>query len=217
VSDNNLLSFEVSTRPVMYGDKRNFPEYQITMFSAGRAVGIESSPHRTFTSRWEARRAANIRIRELLKHRLFIIPVTKKCIDDGEGRNCHTCAISQALWHNQDRMGFPRRDYSFEVAPYGAFIEPRGIVLSKKYSDDSELILEPGKMPDFVTGTRNGNVFTESLTDWAMNFDDWYDSQFISLKEWREQHGYRDGERPYRPSTASFVLDLDAFEAQEAA
>ena len=211
MSDNNLLTFRISTRSVVYGDKRDFPEYRITMFSAGKPVGIEDGPRRTFLKRHEARRAANLRIRELLTHRLYVIPVTKKCIDDGEGRNCHTCAISQALWHNQDRMGFPKHEYSFEVAPYGAWIEPRGIVLSKTYYSDPELILEPDKMPDFVTGTRGETIFTESLTDWAMNFDDWYDSQFISLKEWRERYGYDNDARPYKPSPASFVLDLDAF------
>jgi hypothetical protein len=48
-----------------------------------------------------------------------------------------------------------------------------------------------------------------------MAFDDWYDSKYMSLKEWRERHGHQDGERPYRPGPTSFVLDLDAFKPEK--
>lgn len=210
-ADNNLLAFKVSAPQVTYGDNRKFPEYRIYMFAAGKPVGIEEGPRRTYLTRYDAVKAANQRIKELLAHRLYIVRVTNKHIADGEGRNCHTCAISQALWHNQERMGLPRRNYNFEVAPYGAFIEPRGIVLSTSFSDEPDIAIANDSLPDLVVCSRSGKIYSQDLPGWAMAFDDWYDSKYISLKEWRERHGYEDDERPSRPGPTSFVLDLDAF------
>lgn len=208
------MQFEVTTTRTTDGGGKAFREYRILMIDAGGVVGIEDGPRRDTVTALAARRAAKDRISILRSHRLFGIRVSKKHIEDGEARNCHTCAISQALWHAQDSMGLSRSLYSFEVSPYACFVEARGLVLSKKYGSEISQIPED-EMPDLVTGVQGNRVFTESMCEWAMSFDDWAESRYIPVREWREMHGYRDGETPWRPSPASFVLDLDAMKPFE--
>lgn len=209
---SDRLRFEIRTRTVEYGDKRKFVEYQILMFDLRGVVGLESGPSRETVDRADAIKAARTRIRTLKTHRLFAVRVTKKHIEDGEARNCSTCAISQALWHNQERMGLSKYEYSFRVAPYACMVEADGLVLNPKYGADGAVHIPEDQLPDMVLEGRGykGRIPNESMVEWAMSFDEWGDSRYMSLSEWREERGYDDGERPYRPSPASFVLDLDA-------
>lgn len=201
------MTFEIRTRSIRYGDKRTFIEYKILMFDGAKLVGIEDGPRRSFEDRPAALRAARRRIKVLRSHRLFAVRVTRKNISDGEARNCNTCAIAQALWHNQERMGLPRSTYSFEVSPYGAFSSPRGIVL-RRY-DDSEKRIPPVDLPELVLGQSAKHIFQEGLSEWAMRWDDWAEFRYMSAKEWRELY---DEDLPYRPGPCSFVLDLDAMQ-----
>lgn len=204
------MQFEITTNRTVYGNGKAFREYRILMIDVGGVVGIEAGPRRDTVSALAARQASRERIAVLRSHRLFGIRVTKKHIEDGDARNCHSCAISQALWHNQERMGLSKCEYAFEVSPYACMIEARGIVLSRKYSHEDALHIPEDEMPDLFTGQRGKHLFTESMVEWAMAFDDWGDSRHMLIREWREMHGYQDGETPWRPSPASFVLDLDA-------
>lgn len=216
MSDN--LRFEIRTRTVTYGDKRKFVEYDIRMLDLRGIVGFESGPSRETVSRADAIKAAHARIRVLKTHRLFAIRVTKKHIDDGDARNCFSCAISQALWHNQERMGLSKYEYNFRVVPYACMVEADGLVLEPKYGSGEALHIPEDELPDMVFEGKGYNRWrtpNESMVEWAMTFDDWGDSRYMSLSEWREERGYDDGERPYPPSPASFVLDLDAMQPLE--
>ncbi len=212
-TDNSRISFKVSTGTTEYGDGRKFLNYKIVMLSGSKPVGIEAGPSRTFADRSSASAAARRRISILKTHKLFIVRITEKHITDGEGRQCNTCAIAQALWHNQERMGFPMYQYGFHVSPYGDML--RGIVIEPKAGlAGPGLILEPSKLPDVIYGlTSRGQVCNDSLEHFASGFDDWADLRTMSIAEWREMHGYDEDERPYRPSPCSFVLDLDEFKA----
>jgi hypothetical protein len=209
---SDTLEFKGRTRTVEYGDHRKFVEYQILMLDLRGVVGIESGPGRETTTRSNAIKAARARIRTLKSHRLFAVRVTKKHIDDGDARNCFSCAISQALWHNQERMGLSKYEYNFRVVPYACMTEADGLVLEPKYGGDGALHIPDDELPDMVSEGKGykGRIPNEGMIEWAMEFDDWGDSRCMSLSEWREERGYDDGERPYRPSPASFVLDLDA-------
>lgn len=213
-SDTPKITFRVRTRTVEYGDSKKFAEYQILMYRGRKLAGYEEGPRRETQHRSGALKMARQKIRILNSHRLYVINVTRQNITDGEARNCNTCAISQALWNNQERMGFAKSEFNFEVSPYAAFIEPRGIVLSERYCG-VEKHIPVDEMPELVSGQRGKFIFNESMEDWAMNFDDWAESRYVSLGEWREAHGYEDDERPCRPSPASFVLDLDAMKSCE--
>lgn len=214
----NGIQFKARTRTVEYGDNRTFVEYQILMSDRQGLAGVEAGPNRETKTRNAALKAARARIRILKSHRLFAVRVTKQHIDDGDARNCHSCAISQALWHNQERMGLSKYEYSFEVSPYAAWVEARGIVLSKKYSDEDTLHIPEDEMPDLFIGQRGKHLFTESMMEWAMSFDEWSESKYLSEEEWAEEQAERgndDTERPWRPSPASFVLDLDAMQPSD--
>jgi len=213
MSDN--LRFEIRTRTVTYCDERKFVEYEILMCDLRGIVGFESGPRRETISRSDAIKAARARIRVLKAHRLFAIRITKKHIKDGEARNCFTCAISQALWHNQERMGLSKYEHSFRVVPYACMTEADGLVLQYKYGDKDDLHIPDDQLPDIVfegTGYKRWRTPHEGMIEWAMTFDDYGDSRYMSLSEWREDRGYDDGERPYPPSPGSFVLDLDAMQ-----
>lgn len=211
------LRFEIRTRTAVYGDKRKFVEYEILMLDLRGVVGFESGPSRETVNRAGAIKAARARIRILKTHRLFAVRVTKKHIDDGEARDCFNCAISQALWHNQERMGLSRYEYNFRVVPYACMVEADGLVLAPKYGDRDELHIPEDQLPDMALEGEGykGRIPNESMVEWAMEFDDWGDSCYMSLSDWREERGYTDGERPYPPSPASFVLDLDAMQPLE--
>lgn len=213
-TDTSKLKFSISARTLRYGDRRSFIEYRVIMSDGRGVAGIERGPTRTFTERGEALKAARKRVRELRTRRLFVIRVTRKHIRDGEGRNCQTCAIAQALWHNQERMGLPKREFYFEVSPYACFADPEGIVLSRRFSSEPDLVIEADALPDMALEVR-GKVYHEGLGEWAMRFDDYDDSRHMSLAEWREKNGYESDERPYSPGPVSFVLDLDAFKAEQ--
>lgn len=210
---SDKLTFKVDAKSVEYGDHRKFFEYAIVFYKGARPVGIEHGPRRETPDRRDSLKAAKRRVAVLKYHRLFAIPITRKCISDGEARNCNSCAIAQALWHNQERMGLPQREFAFEVNPYGAWVDPRGLVLSKRYANDSESLRIPAtKLPDIAVLGLDGKVWRESMFEWAMAWDDWAESREISLAEWRENHDKDSDERPYRPGPCSFVLDLDAME-----
>lgn len=214
MSDN--LRFEIRTRTVTY--ERKFVEYDIRMLDLRGIVGFESGPSRETESRADAIKAARARIRVLKTHRLFAVRVTDKHIKDGEARNCFSCAISQALWHNQERMELSKYEYGFRVVPYACMVEADGLVLQQKYGDQGDLHIPEDELPDMVfegKGYKRWRTPHESMVEWAMMFDDWGDSRYMSLSEWREERGYDDGERPYRPSPVSFVLDLDAMRPLE--
>lgn len=210
------LRFEIRTQTATYCDNRKFVEYQILMRDLQGVAGLESGPSRETMTRADAIKAARSRIRVLKTHRLFAVRVTKQHIKDGEARDCSNCAISQALWHNQERMGLSKYEYGFRVVPYACMVEADGLVLGRKYSDD-ELHVPEDQLPDMVLEGKGykGRIPNESMVEWAMEFDDWGDSRHMSLKDWREERGYDDGERPCPPSPASFVLDLDAMQPLE--
>lgn len=215
MSDN--LRFEIRTHTVKYGDKQKFVEYQILMLDLRGVVGFEGGPARQTVNRTDAIKAARARIRILKSHRLFAVRVTQKHINDGDARNCFSCAISQALWHNQERMGLSKYEFGFRVVPYACMVEADGLVLEPKYSGEGALHIPDDELPDMVFEGKGykGHIPHEGMIEWAMEFDDWGDSRGVSLSEWREERGYDDGERPYPPSPASFVLDLDAMQPME--
>lgn len=210
------IEFKVRTQAVEYGDRRKFAEYKIGFWHRGQLVGLESGQRRTATDRASAMKAAKARVAVLKTHRLFAIRVTRKHIADGEARNCDTCAIAQSLWHNQERMGFPKQEWSFEVSPYACFARARGIVLGKKYGADEPKAIPGGALPTVVFSGRDyrgsPDMHGESMIEWAMRWDDWAESRFISLGAWREKHSAEPDERPSRPGPSAFVLDLDAFQ-----
>jgi hypothetical protein len=207
--DTPHLTFAVKTQGVRYGDNRTFFEYRIVMMHKGTLAGIEDGPRRSAPDRPAAAKAARQRIKFLRSRRLFVIRVSRKHISDGEARNCNTCAISQALWHNQERMGFPKSERRFEVSTYGAFIEPRGIVLRERWGQEIRR-LPATELPEIAVCAIKGRAYSEGMAVWTMGWDEWAESRCMSLDEWREKHGYTDGERPLRPGPCSFVLDLDA-------
>lgn len=206
-SDTPKILFTTEVRPQAYGDNRTFFEYRILMHHRGNLAGVEEGPRRTTADRRSALRLARIRIKELQQKPLFVIRITRKHISDGTARSCRTCAIAQALWHNQERMGLQKREFRFDVSPYGAFCAPRGIVLEESWGDEVAAI--PAElMPDMAISGRDGRAYSDPMAEWAMHFDDWAESRFMSAKEWREERD-PDG-KPGRPGPCSFVLDASA-------
>lgn len=208
-SDAKSITFKASVRAQKYGDRRTFMEFRILMFHKNRLVGIEDGPRRETTTRPEAIREARRRITALKSRRLFVIRITRKHISDGEARSCNTCAIAQAIWHNQERMGFPKRIFSFEISPYGGmFSEARGIVIGHEYRDEPDRHIQADELPKLAIGVFNGRAASEDMATWAMNFDDWAEYRSMSAREWRES---KSDDLPSYPGTCSFVLDVDAF------
>ena len=205
---SDKITFEVKTDSTEYGDGKTFVEYRILMLKGKRVVGVEKGPRRTTVNRTEAIIAANHRIVELQSHRLFAIRITHKDIKEGRGRDCYNCAIARALNRNKERMGFDKYDCDIRIEPYGAFRDVDGIVFC---DEDSDLKLPPDKMPMVVSGY--SDLCAESMEMWAMHFDSWDDSRYMSLKEWRQETDAESDEHPYGPSPGSFVLDLDAMQA----
>lgn len=211
--DTDSIVFKASIRLVKYGDGHSFAEYTVLMFHRDRLVGIENGPRRETILRSEATKSARKRIAILRTRRLFVVRVTRKHITNGEARNCNTCAIAQALWHNQERMGLDRREFSFEVSPYGAFTDPRGIVLRPSYGDGPELHVPVMELPKMAIGIFNKRPYSESMQEWAMAFDDWAEYRFMSASDWREE---RSEDLPYRPNPCAFVFDADALKEMTA-
>ncbi len=116
MSDTSKLTFKVRVRTVEYGNRRKFAEYKILICRGGTVAGVEEGPFRETKDRSAALKAARARIAVLKSHRLYAIAVTNKHINDGEARSCHACAIAQALFHNQERMGYAKREFNFEVS-----------------------------------------------------------------------------------------------------
>lgn len=207
------IEFKISAKTSAYDDGK-FVQWRILMRSGGRLAGIEDGPTRLHRVRDDAVKDARKRVAVLKKQRLFVVPITKKNIDHGEARNCHSCAIAQALWQNQERMGLPRFDVNFRVSPYAAFAHSDGLVIEHKYGSKADEAIAPENLPLVVSEYRwKGKTehYDECMVDWAMDFDDWAESQSMSLAEWRQRHGYKDGERPIKPGPACFVLNLDEF------
>jgi hypothetical protein len=211
------IDIKIKTRLIDYGvapTVKTFAEARILFCYRGRIVGVEDGPKRTFVDRRAAEAAAKERAAELWWHRLYVIDVARKHIADGEARSCYSCAIAQALWHNQERMGFRKGEWSFEVVPYACFTDARGIVLQQRFGGD-EARLDAEQLPDVVPRNADWRVYTEGMVQWAIEFDDWADARHMTLREWRQKTSYDEDYKPPRPWPMSFVLDLDAFRFDE--
>lgn len=201
------ITFSVRVHLQAYGDNRSFHEYRIVMRLRGRVVGLENGPDRTHATSREARRAAWARISLLKTHRLYAIDVTRKDINKGEAHSCESCAIAQALYRNQERMGLERWRGSFNVAPYaGMFSTAYGIGIFEHGKD--YLITGEEKMPELVFPSKRTGFAEESMMEWAMLWDEWADRQTMNIAEWRETYGKESDETPCKPWPVSFVLNL---------
>lgn len=209
VPDTGKIDFRVRVVRTEYGDRRSFYEYRIYFCRGRKIVGVEDGPRRSTALRVSALRAARARVGELKRHRLFIIQVTRQDIRHGEARSCDACAIAQALWRNQERMGFDRRDFSFSVSPYAFLRTARGIVIEPTRGYTTALQLPADQLPKMSYGSpREQNPYPQDMEEWARMFDDWRESRVEGVAHWCERTGE---ERPLHPGTVSFVLDLDAF------
>lgn len=198
------LAVRIRTRTVKYGDDKKFVEYRILFFKGPRVVGAEDGPPRATADRGSALKAARARVAGLKKQRLFVVRVTGKHIRDGEERSCDTCAIAQALYHNQERMGLDR-NHDFRVEPYGW--SERGIVLQHDGAPDKVL----SKMPAMVSRWQptQRDPYPESMLEWTMRWDSWAEGRRETVTQYRERTG--DEGKDSRPRPTSFVLNLDAF------
>jgi hypothetical protein len=207
-SDTGKLRFKPCFKLLEFGRGKTQVEWHIEM-THYRPVGVTKSQRaKTFV---QAARAAKAEIALLEKRRLFIIPVLPKHINRGEASNCWSCALSLALTAQRERLLLPTTSYGdrcFRVSSYGAWVDGRGIQLMHGYDEVARLPVE--QMPDIATPWMGG-VSSDGLVEWTQQWDDWASSRYMSLKEWRENHDYEDGERPYKPRPCSFVLDADAF------
>lgn len=198
------LAFSVRTRSAKYGDNQTFHEFQILMRLNSRVVGSEAGPRRAHATASDARVAGAERVKVLRGHRLFAIDVTREDIENGEAHSCESCAIAQALFRNQKRMGFPKWSHTFRVAPYaGMFATAYGIALGTRMRD-SDLETGAEGMPDLVSASAG----VSCMMEWAMIFDEWADLQTMDISEWREAYGYSGDETPCKPWPVSFVLNL---------
>jgi hypothetical protein len=214
MSDAKKLKFTVRVRKVPYGDNRTFCEFRIFAWLKGHAAGVWDGPTRKTITMDACRAAGWAMVRTLRTHRLYAIDVTKKDIDNGEARSCQSCAISQALWREQERMGFPRLDFDFRVEPYGFMADCGGIILNEYHGE--EIMTGEHGMPDLVFQSPRG-PYLNLMAEWAQEWDEWADSRHMSLSEWREELGKESNDRPYRPSSCSFVLDVTAMQEVTAA
>lgn len=216
--DTPRLRFQILTKRAKYDDGI-FIAWTIRLWFGSTLVGEDKGPRRAHRTHGSARRSALTRVKTLRSHRLYLIRITRKHIRDGVGRSCSQCAISQALWHNQDRMGFPRGYFSgwnIEVESYGAWTDPRGIVFTNK-DGGQDLQLPLDKLPKVVMRyARDGkrHHYSEDMAEWTQAFDEWADvygqsNDAKTLTEYRQAHGYDGNEYPTRPAGGYFVLDLD--------
>jgi hypothetical protein len=203
-SGTKRIRFSARTRPVRYGDGKTFHQYRIVMWSGGKPVGVEDGPSRTHKTISVCRAAGMDRVKALRTHRLFIVPVTKRDIDDGEARSCQDCAI--ALWRNQERIGLDKHDFIFDVEPYGGLRQVDGIALRDLRRSLPWRVTGQEAMPDLVTEGKRG-IYVESMYVWAIEWGYWADSRSMTAAEWREQRG-DDSVKPRRPKPCSFVLNL---------
>lgn len=203
---SDKIKFSVRAKRVVYGDERVFFTYQVLMADADGVAGIEEGPDRTHDTAAEARRAGYAKVGELKKHRLFVIRITQKDIDDGEARSCRTCAIAQAIWRNHKRLGLNEYEDDVRVEPYGLGVDVQGIIFEKTRYPYARLISTVEGMPDLIIAT-SPRLYTESMYEWAVHWDEWAESRCMTAKEWREEHH---DSKPCRPTPCSFVLDLDA-------
>lgn len=209
------IAFSVRVKPVTWGDNATFYQYRIVMRLSGRVVGFEEGPGRTCATHEDARRAGWARVRQLGACRLYAIDVTRKDISRGEAHSCEACAIAQALYRNQERMGFERREYDFRVAPYGGIgTEGYGIALCRNGAED--LLTGMDKMPDLVFPSKRTGFATECMMEWAMLWDEWAARQTMSISDWRETYDRGEDETPCRPWPVSFVLNLTEMKPGEA-
>lgn len=198
------LAIRIRTRTVKYGDDKKFAEYRILFFKGARIVGAEDGPSRSTAARKDALKAGRARVAELKKQRLFVVRVTGKHIREGEERNCDTCAIAQALFQSQKRMGLDR-NHDFRVEPYGW--SERGIVLQHDGEPDKVLPNMPALISRWQSTQRDPHP--ESMLEWTMRWDGWAEGRRETVTEYRARTGNE--EKDCRPSPASFVLNLDAF------
>lgn len=200
------FKFTVRIRQATYGDGAKFYEYRIFAWQDGRAVGAWGGPRRSSSTMDDARADGRKMIETLKTHELFSISVTTKDIDNGEAHSCCSCAISQSLWRLQESMGLPRLEFDFRVEPYGFMVDCQGIVL-KNTRTGEEISTGARGMPDLVMQSARG-LYTHSMMEWAMEWDEWAGSRYMSRSEWRETYGKEKDDSPYRPSPCGFVLDL---------
>lgn len=150
-------------------------------------------------SKRAARSAAFQIVRKLRTQRLFLVDVTKSDINNGNGRDCRSCAIARALNRVLPTIGYDTGGifghYAW-VSPY-AFFADTGIEI--RQSNNTILRLPVQRFPN-------------QLIEWSMTFDDWTDSIFMTLKEWRKATSAEPGGRPVKPWPVKFLLNLDDFE-----
>jgi hypothetical protein len=160
---------------------------------------LDPTHHRInlYPSRRAARDGAFNIVRQLRAQRLFVVDVTTQDINKGEGRNCYHCAISRAMLRVLPQLGFDTVAHQVWVSPY-AFFADTGIEIHKGWANPI-LHLPTNRFPD-------------QLIEWAMNFDEWYDSLGRTLKEWREETGAERDDYPVNPWPVKFLLNLDDFQ-----
>lgn len=214
-TDNAKLYIRPELRRHRFKDE-NRHTWRLLILREGKVVGVVPGPsgegHRRHL---DARNAARKAACQLRKRRLFVIEVTDKHVTDGEARDCSTCAIAQALWHEMERMGLDRGCERFRVVPYASWTTADGIVLYRYHADPVHI--PDDVLPQIVTHytawtTQKPAWCAEEMDQWAMDFDEWAESRFMDPAEWREKHGLEEDHEPIRPSPCSFVLDLDAFQ-----
>lgn len=120
------------------------------------------------------------------------VSVTQKDIDRGVGRECSACPVSWALSRVlKDHL------YAY-VCPYVAIVDYDriGIFIRSNYDTTNRL---------------NYRIeCPQSVTEFAMDFDDWYDCQCCGCDEerddFRQARGWEDDEIPAEPWTFDFEL-----------
>ena len=213
MSKPDTLTLQIKTRPVTYGDGAKYHEWVILMLHRNKVVGAESGPRRATPDRASCTAAARSRIRELQKHRLYVIRITRDDMRHGKARSCETCPVAQALYRNQERMGLDKYDYDWWVETYRAYVHADGLVLN---GPDGSLHIDSDDLPLIINKHNPGlSFFQKDLSEWTQDFDEWKDMVQMGVREWREERGYEDGERAYRPLPFSFVLDMDAMKPTE--
>jgi hypothetical protein len=203
-----MMQFEPIIEPVTYCNGRKAWTWRVLFRDdAGEPVGVTSQyrgRQRTEApSRRAALKAAKAEIGRVRHHRLFLIRVTREDIANGTGRSIHDCPVAQALYREKETMGLDKWRHGFRVETYACFIDADGLVLTDR--DGTEHAIDP---PDVVFPCKNERGWcAESMMEWTMLFDDWYDSQGVTAREWRREH---DGDgKPGKMWPVSFVLDLD--------
>lgn len=116
----------------------------------------------------------------------ILVKVTQQHIKQGM-HSCRFCPAALATNEALANAGFP--NIVSHVAPYGAWIEPRFVLLEWS----RELYSLP-RMP-------------EGLTDFAFAFDDWFDYE-EDPEEWRRLNDYDQDEKAFPPAPFRFEFQV---------